>query len=305
MIKLGTYRESDFSGVVDLLKRNMPLEQLPEQLIREKLFTDPGWNPESAPVARVDGAIAGFMMGVTRNIGGTLFGYIKLMAVEEEHRRKGIATAMYRSLEQHFREKGVGAVRIYDVPLNYLVPGIDPRYTEAVCFAMKQGFVRNGEAVNMTVDLGFSDWNTTAEVEALKEKQVEIRRLKSADLPQLIHFIKAEWALWEFELTLAAHHTPPTVFIALSRDKIVAFAAYDGNNIGTGWFGPMGTDPGSRGLGLGKILLYKCLEEMKNRGVATATIPWVAPIGFYAHHAGARISRVFWRYEKIYAGREN
>lgn len=305
MIKLGTYRESDFSGVVNLLKRNMPLEQLPEHLIREKLYTDPGWNPELALVARVDGAIVGFMMGVTRNIRGTLFGYIKLMAVEEQHRRKGIATAMYRSLEQYFRGEGVGAVRIYDVPLNYLVPGIDPRYTEAVCFAMKQGFERTGEAVNMTVDLGFSDWNTAAEVEKLKEKQVEIRRLKAADLHLLIQFIEAEWALWEFELTLAAQHTPPTVFLALSRNKIVAFAAYDGNNVGTGWFGPMGTDPGSRGLGLGRILLFKCLEEMKSRGVAAATIPWVAPIGFYSHHAGARISRTFWRYEKNSPGREN
>ncbi len=298
MIKIRSYRESDFSGVVELLKRNMFLEHLPEHLIREKLYTDPGWNPESALVALLDGGLAGFMMGVTRNIGGTLFGYIKLMAVEEQHRRRGIATAMYRSLEQYFSEEDVGAVRIYDVPLNYLVPGIDPRYTEAVCFAVKQGFVRNGEAVNMTVDLRFSDWKTEAEVKALKEKQVEIRRLKETDLPQLIQFIAAEWALWEFELTLAAQHTPSTVFIALSRKKIIAFAAYDGNNIGTGWFGPMGTDPGSRGLGLGRILLYKCLEEMKNRGVATATIPWVAPVGFYAHHANARISRIFWRFEK-------
>jgi mycothiol synthase len=293
-----TYSDNDFSDVLALLVRNLLYDDISEQLLREKLYFDPDWNSGSALVAEEEGVIAGFMMGVVREIRGTTYGYIKLMAVDTAQRRKGIATAMYNRHEQNFIRRGAAYVRIYDVPLNYLVPGVDPRYTEAVCFAQKHGFARTGEAVNMDVDLHYSDWNTANEVKELRHKGIDIRRLKTKDLPQLIQFISAEWALWEHELRVAAKNDPPSLFLALQDKKIVAFAAYDGNNTGTGWFGPMGTDPAQRGSGLGRILLFNCLEEMRKQGLQRATIPWVAPIGFYAHHAHARISRTFWRFEK-------
>jgi stage II sporulation protein D len=292
------YRDNDFSDLLALLTGNLPYEELSEELVREKLYSDPDWSTGSALVAEEGEVIAGFMMGVVREIRGIKYGFIKLMAVDKGCRRKGIASSMYKMIEQDFIRRGAACVRICDVPLNYLVPGIDPRYTEAVCFALKHGFDRNGEAVNMRVDLNCSDWNTTNEVKELSHKGVDIRRCTAQDLPQLIEFISAEWALWEHELRMAAKNNPPSLFLALQDKKIVAFAAYDGNNKGTGWFGPMGTDPAQRGSGLGRILLFKCLEEMHRQGKQTATIPWVAPIGFYAHHAHARISRTFWRFEK-------
>ena len=84
---------------------------------------------------------------------------------------------------------------------------------------------------------------------------------------------------------------------------MLGFSAYDANNIGasatgTGWFGPMGTAAAARGRGVGAVLLKRCLADMAAQGHAVSTIPWVAPVGFYAHHVGAHISRVFYRYEK-------
>ena len=50
---------------------------------------------------------------------------------------------------------------------------------------------------------------------------------------------------------------------------------------------------------MGGILLYMCLNDMKNQGFSNSIIPWVGPIGFYSNYADAKISRVFWRYEKV------
>jgi GNAT superfamily N-acetyltransferase len=35
-----------------------------------------------------------------------------------------------------------------------------------------------------------------------------------------------------------------------------------------GWFGPMGTHPDLRGLGIGSILLKRCLKDMKRNGLS-------------------------------------
>ena len=40
------------------------------------------------------------------------------------------------------------------------------------------------------------------------------------------------------------------------------------------------------------------LADLKAQGHEQATIPWVGPYGFYNKQCGARIDRVFWRYEK-------
>ena len=91
---------------------------------------------------------------------------------------------------------------------------------------------------------------------------------------------------------------PIAIHVALVAGEVQAFSGHNGNNIGMGWFGPMGTDPSLRGKGIGEVLLKRCLQDMKDWGLKTSIIPWVGPIGFYAHFANAVISRVFWRFEK-------
>ena len=41
------------------------------------------------------------MQAVVRDIRGIKYGYIKFMAVEENHRRKGIATKMFKGYEKY------------------------------------------------------------------------------------------------------------------------------------------------------------------------------------------------------------
>lgn len=292
------FNNKDFNPVLQLLNTNCEWDTFSADLLYEKLYQDPIWNPKTTLVATTDNQIIGFIQGVTRLIRGTIYGFIKLMAVNEPQRRQGIGSALFQNLENRFIDMGVEIFKIYDVPLNYFMPGIDPRYTPAICFAQKMGFQHTGDAINMTVDLNDRNWNPQTQIDKLKNENIEISRATVADKQELYDFIVTEWPLWQNELEMAYTSDPVAIYIARKNGKIKAFSAYNGNNVGTGWFGPMGTHSDVRGKGVGNTLLYLCLNDIKKSGLTHAIIPWVAPIGFYAHYANAKISRVFWRFEK-------
>jgi len=293
-----TYRDEDFDGVLKLLQETLVYDTITPELLKEKLYEDPQFEPEMVLVAEDEGTVAGFMQGVTRDIRGERIGYLKLMGVAQDSRKKGQARKLFEKMEALFRKAGAIKVRIFDVPLNYFQPGIDPRYTEALCFAWRMGFVRFDDTTNLIADLDYSDWETTVKEHKLAKEGIHIRRASEEDRVELLRFIEDEFALWRHEVAMAYRCDPVAVHIAEINDTIRGFSAYNGNNVGTGWFGPMGTSSSLRGKGIGEVLLKRCLRDLKEEGNKMAIIPWVGPIPFYAHHAGARVDRVFWRFEK-------
>ncbi|TVQ73307.1 MAG: GNAT family N-acetyltransferase [Balneolaceae bacterium] len=293
-----TYRDEDFDTVLKLLRDALVHDTITPDLLKEKLYEDPHFSRDMVLVSEKEGAITGFMQGVTRDVRGERIGYLKLMAVASDNRKSGLARQMYERLETIFRKAGAQKVRIFDVPLNYFQPGIDPRYTEALCFAWRMGFERFDDTTNLIADLDFSDWDTTVMEHKLAKEGIRIRRASEEDRVELLRFIDDEFALWRHEVAMAYRRDPVAVHVAEINDTIRGFSAYNGNNVGTGWFGPMGTSSAARGKGIGEVLLKRCLRDLKQEGNKKAIIPWVGPIPFYAHHAGARVDRVFWRFEK-------
>ena len=78
--------------------------------------------------------------------------------------------------------------------------------------------------------------------------------------------------------------------------EVLGFAAYGSSR--PSWFGPMGTAPAAQGLGIGGVLLRRCLADQRAAGHERAEIGWVGPVPFYASNSGARIERVFFLYRK-------
>jgi len=294
---ISLYRSGNLGELTAFLNASWEYDAITELILREKLEGDPFWLPEATFVCCDGNQIIGFIQGVIRDIRGTRYGYIKLMAVEKDYRRKGVATALYQQLEGIFTGQNVDVVRIYDVPFNYFMPGIDPRYTPALCWAMRQGFERFGDTSNLRVDLN-QDWDMADKEVALLSSNIEVRRARPKDLQAVLDFVQEEWALWLNEVKMAFKDERPSIHIALLNGEVKAFSAHNANNKGTGWFGPMGTHPDLRGKGLGAVLLKRCLHDMKEMGLSHSIIPWVGPIDFYSWHTNAQVHRVFWRYEK-------
>lgn len=297
MIVIEKYKEAYFSEVLDLFNNNSEHDYFTEDLLKDNLTEDPRWNTETTLIAKEGGKIIAFMQAVEQKIKLLNYGFIKLMVVSKTYRRQGIAKKMYFQLEQYFQKNSIDIVRFYDTPQNYYMPGIDPHYTPAICFAEKMGFSKFGNSFNMSVDLS-QNFDVNNKIEKLKNQSIEIVRASKNDKTELLNFVEEEWLLWQNEIKVAFKQNPIAVHIAKLEGKIKAFSLHSANNKGLSWFGPMGTHADMRGKGIGNILLKRCLQDLKNAGNKTAIIPWVGPIAFYSHHVEAKISRLFWRYEK-------
>lgn len=298
MFDLRFFNENKLAQILELCNNNMEYDHLSETLLREKVVDDPDFDSQLIFTVYSGEQLVGFLDGVLRHIRGERIGYVKLMVVARHMRRQGIGKKMYLALEEKLREKKVHKIRVYDVPFNYFMPGIDPRYTAALSFFETMGFKRFGDTSNLTVDLQGQDFNTAAREKELLGKGVEISRASYDDMQEIMDFVDEHFDLWRHEVANAYNSLPVSLHIARKDGKVKAFSGHNGNNFGTGWFGPMGTHPDLRGLGIGGILLKRCLQDMKDWGLEKSVIPWVGPIRFYSYYANAVVERVFWRYEK-------
>lgn len=291
------YNPADFNAVLNIMVRSHHLDDITEAILIEKIDGDPSFNQEMTMVAETNGIIAGFMQGVIRDVRGEKIAYIKLMGVLPEFRRIGLARAMYEKLEEQAAKEGADCIRIYDVVMNYLMPGIDPRYTAALCFAERMGFSRFTDTSNLHARLD-RNWNTETAEKKLEKDGITVCRAGKDNHESLMNFIDTHFDLWRHEVSVAFQNDPVSIHVAVQNDQVKAFSAHSANNTGTGWFGPMGTHPDLRGKGVGSILLKRCLDDLKKAGHGYAIIPWVGPISFYSHFCDAVVERVFWRYEK-------
>jgi len=297
-MKIEPVTPSDLNTLTSFLKRNLIYENITESLVREKVFDDPNFDPQKTLKASLDDKLVGFMQGVARTFKGKRLGYIKLFATEKEYRRQGIASKLLEIIEGKLVEDNVPEIRILESVYNYLQPGLDPRYTEAYVFVKKRGYEKFEETANLTVDLLDRDFSTKEEEEALGQKGVEIKRVTTEDKQKTLEFIDEFFDGWQTEVRTSFKNNPISLHIAKKDNKVIAFSAYDANNFNTGWFGPMGTRPDCRKLGLGGILLKRCLNDMKEQGHKRSIIPWVGPIVFYYDAVGAKVDRIFWRFRK-------
>lgn len=292
-------RESDADALLALWNRSAPYDPLTPGLLHEKVWAEP--SPGPALVAEASGddhGLIGFILGALWGPPNEARGTIKMLCVAPASRRRGIGGRLLAEVETGLKARGAETVRIAECSPNYLCPGVDLRYTPGWLFVQKHGYANVGEAVNMHVDLSADDWSTAEKEAQLQASGVEVRRARGADRQAVMAFLEEHWPAWRPEISNTFAQAPVSLHLAWRGDALLGFSAYDANNVGTGWFGPMGTAPEARGLGIGGVLCRRCLADLAAQGLASATIPWVAPVGFYAHYAGAHVSRVFHRFEK-------
>ena len=286
-------------GLLEFWNRNVQRDPMPAHILLEKTFGDSNFNPDMTLLEVENENIMAFMQGLIRQVDLNLKrGYIKLFATDVTKRRQGLATRLFKNIEAQMKSQGVPTIRLLDSNPNYFQPGIDPRYTEAIAFAERNGFKRFADTSNLEVDLKNQDFDTSADEQQLAGENIFIRRATPADWQLVEHLIVNQFKAWLPEIQTTYNNNPISLHIAEYNGKIEAFSAYDSNNLNTGWFGPMGTNPILRGKGIGGILLKRCLADMKKQGHNVSIIPWVGPIPFYLHYANAKLTRVFWRYEK-------
>jgi mycothiol synthase len=296
------WEQSDLVEVVRLLDEASPVDRFQVDQVREAVFDDLDLDPALLLCVRVGGRIVGAAAALVRPPRGSgggsgPVGFLKLLAVHPEMEGQGIGSALLAEAERRLADRQARAVRIFGDAPYYLRPGVDFRLTRLVCLLQRRGYTLRGHAVNMEVDLADADLDTAAEEERLQARGIQVRRLELADAAAFQAYMSRHWSWnWTIEASRTLRRRPISTHIALRDGRIVGFACAGAS--GPGQFGPMGVQPELRRLGIGAVLLKRCLADLRDQGFPTADIQWVGPIAFYARQVGAEITRCFWQFEK-------
>ena len=103
---------------------------------------------------------------------------------------------------------------------------------------------------------------------------ITIRRAMSYEREQIIDWVGQFFAIegpgWASECGVALSRVPATCHIATRDGQLLGFACFDATAKGV--FGPTGSDPNSRGEGIGAALLQVSLAAMREAGYAYAVV---------------------------------
>ena len=125
-------------------------------------------------------------------------------------------------------------------------------------------------------------------LEALRGDGVEIRRAIGPEKHAITDWAEKKFSRsWASECDVALSAQPVTCFIAIKDKQVIGFACYDSTL--KGFFGPIGVDAGTQKKGLGKALLIRTLEAMRDAGYGYAAIGWAGPVEFFKKTVGATV----------------
>jgi len=114
-VKIRLLEENDISDVLDIYRANTNASQDEAQELKTTIvgaieFGD----PLASLAAEVDGKVAGFMVGMPeiRTYGlGRSIGWIKLLGIHPNYKRKGIGRLLGEAILEHFSNSGIKNVK--------------------------------------------------------------------------------------------------------------------------------------------------------------------------------------------------
>ncbi len=302
------YEGGDEQAIVALWNRAMPADPVTLPLIVRRVLTDPNFDPEGVIVWEENGEVAGFLLAVVRQLpmAGTNLepedGWITAFAVAPESRGRGAGSAMLTAADEFFHKRGRRRVSFSPYAPNYFLPGIDPaEYPAGKGLLEKAGFRTLHQAVAMDKELvGFRYPDDVREAERrLQDDGYVFERLTLPHLTALVRFNQEffgpDWAR-AVRGGVAGSLALDRFLIARRGRDIAGFCMYGLYDGIAERFGPFGVHPQLQGIGLGKVLLYRCLEAMRGDGLHTAWFLWTgetSPAGHLYRRAGFHVSRRF------------
>lgn len=209
-------------------------------------------------------------------------GFVQLLVVDPGARRAGLGGALLDAAVEWAWSHGAGAVRLGGGAPFYLWPGVDVRWTAALCLAERAGFEPRGAELNMACSTRFRA--------PVPDGCLLARPLDDAGAAAAVAMVGQQHPRWVPEVARALEQGTCVTVVDRATGRVVGVGCHSVSR--AGWVGPMATDPGWRGRGVGSAALGGICADLMAAGYDTAEICWVGPVRFYAA-AGAAVSRVF------------
>ena len=311
MFEIRPYRGSDENEVLALWNTALTHDRISANLFRSKVLLDPNFLPEHLPVAVDQGRVVGFVLGVTRQVPLSSQGlepekaWITAFGVHPEHQKRGIGKALFEQLLEQFMQEGRKTVAISPYVPNYFVPGVDvDAYPKTLLWLEGLGFGTQSRAISMAADL--TGFRLPPEVLKLEtrlraDEGVTVDPVTASDLPDLMPFILKHFG-WDWHRHAqdylleyfgdSPHHI--CFLVARQHGEIVGYCQQRHER-----FGPFGVNSAKRNLGIGRVLLFRCLAEMSTRHTYYAYFLWTGEDAARLYTlAGFKRRRVFAVLEK-------
>ncbi len=293
-----SYQVKDLQPVVDLWNRSLKRDAISVTDFQLKVLNDENFSKEGALIAEADERVVGFLLALYRKVPITGVGlqedtgWITIFFVDQDYRKKGIATSMLKNAEEYLKSKGRKRVVVSTYVPYYFIPGVDvDAYPEAYNLLRKIGYETIMEQFGMSVDLldfePSNEYYLTAE--SLAAEGIEIEYFSIPYTHKLLSFLETEfpgdWAA-VIRDRLRHHCDPKDIVIARKGDEVLGYCQVDGEH-----FGPFGVHSSLRGKGVGTVLIIKAMQYAKQKGIRHLWLAWTGAVDFYSRKAGFRVIR--------------
>ncbi len=286
-MQIRAYQGRDEAELLDVWHRAMTHDRISADLFRTQVLLDANFHPDNLPVAIVDGRVVGFVLCLTRQVPYFLQGldeaeaWITAFGVHPDYRGQGVGSALFDAVISKLRAQQRKIVDISPYVPNYFVPGIDTRaYPDTIRFLQERmGFVTLYQAISMGADL--SGFQIPPQIQARIDDAeardgLSIRPIEPADIPDLTPFLIEHfgWDWFRFAQSYLLEYfgdSPHRICFLIARERgvVVGFCQQRNER-----FGPFGVRPDCRNRGIGRMLLFKCLEMMSAKQVFYAYFLW-------------------------------
>ncbi|HTY37714.1 MAG TPA: GNAT family N-acetyltransferase [Bacteroidota bacterium] len=277
------YEAEDELAVVALWNLCLPRDEITLNTFRRKIILDTNFDPRGCFVAVAENTIVGFLLSISRrypyfDVGmETGRGWITTFFIHPEWRRKGICTELVARAEAFLVKQGVKEVHISDYTPNYFIPGVDlDAYAGAHDFLKARHYDKVQSVYSMgrpIVDFDFPD-SMKERFNQLERMGFSTRVFEPRYILLLLEFLRENYPGDLFRVALDRLRENPEcdeILIALKDDKVVGFSHFMEER-----FGPFGIDEAYAGRGLGPMLYYSTVEQMRKKGRQNLWLAWTS-----------------------------
>lgn len=281
------YHGQDEDALLAIWQSAMSHDPISASRFRTQVLLDPNFHPANLPVAIKNRRLVGFLLCLTRHIPFYAQGiepdhaWITAFGVHSEFRRMGVGTALFDYIIDKLRSEERTILEISPYVPNYFVPGVDTAaYSDAILFLTQQfQFSLLYHAISMGVNLThFQMPSDTYDQLQLREQddRLTIRPIESADITELMPFLIDHFG-WDWYRHAQSYlseyfgNNPHQICFLVARlnGEVIGFCQQRGER-----FGPFGVHEDCRGRGIGKQLLFTCLNTMRAKNVHYAYFLW-------------------------------
>lgn len=310
-MKIINYLQEYENSIVKLWNECLIADTISCEQLRKQVLFDENFNRKLALIAIEDKEVVGFILATKRQVPyldrglEPERGWINLLFVREDYRKKNIGSQMIKEVEERLKEFGVKNITVAAYSPNYFFPGIDQEnYKESIDFFEKLNYVRTGEAVSMQRNLW--SYNIPLKVNErkrqLEDQGYSFRKFDYKYSMDLLEFLGENFGGgWKRNALMAMQNNEAEKLIWISldtNDKVVGFCMrkMDGNECR---FGPFGVREDLRSSGIGGVLFNLMMDDMKQNKLYYLYFLWTHGAGmrFYQKH-GVEVYRSYYLYSK-------